>query len=299
MTSNYQLIKYRLLIPLLIKLVKLFRKDKNFAISEQPFFILGSGRNGSTLLASILNSNSNILIPPEQYVLPYSIMSWYLKKYSFENFIDFTLEELQKEHKTSNWIFNKDETKKAILSIDKEKRNLINIFDSLYRSYSKEEVLMWGDKTPLNTHFIKYVYDVFPKANFIVLLRDPRDVVLSYSKMPTHPASNPNYALWKWNDSIRTYDFLKKMNANVLLVKYEDLVSFTNEELSRISDFLNIKLNNQKNPDTLGVENQLHHQNLKKPISTASIGKWKNELSDETLKLIIKESAENLKRFNY
>ena len=66
--------------------------------------------------------------------------------------------------------------------------------------------------------------------------------------------------------------------------------------MSRISDFLNIKLNNQKNPDTLGVENQLHHQNLKKPYSsTASIGKWKNELSDETLKLIIKESAENLK----
>ena len=75
MTSNYQLIKYRLLIPSLIKLVKLFRKNKNYhSISEQPFFILGSGRNGSTLLASILNSNPNILIPPEQYVLPYSIM---------------------------------------------------------------------------------------------------------------------------------------------------------------------------------------------------------------------------------
>ena len=82
--------------------------------------------------------------------------------------------------------------------------------------------------------------------------------------MPTHPASNPNYALWKWNDSIRTYDYLKKMNANVLLVKYEDLVSFTNKELSRISDFLNIKLNNQKNPDTLGVENTTSPSKSKK-----------------------------------
>ena len=37
------------------------------------------------------------------------------------------------------------------------------------------QVLMWGDKTPLNTHFIKYVYDVFPKANLhMLLLRDPR-----------------------------------------------------------------------------------------------------------------------------
>ena len=45
------------------------------------FFIIGSGRNGSTLLGGMLNTNNNVFIPPEQYVLGYSLLKWNLKRY--------------------------------------------------------------------------------------------------------------------------------------------------------------------------------------------------------------------------
>ena len=41
------------------------------------FFIFGSGRNGSTLLARLLNTHSQIFLPPEQFALPYTIIDWH------------------------------------------------------------------------------------------------------------------------------------------------------------------------------------------------------------------------------
>ena len=50
----------------------------------QPFFILGSGRNGSTLLSSMLNNHSKLIVPLENYILPYAII-----KYRLYNFLEW------------------------------------------------------------------------------------------------------------------------------------------------------------------------------------------------------------------
>ena len=47
----------------------------------------------------------------------------------------------------------------------------------------------------------------------------------------------------------------------------------------------------------MGVQNMSHHQNLSKPITTSSIGKWKKELSQEQISLIQSLIEENLNRF--
>lgn len=44
--------------------------------SPRPFFIIGSGRSGSTLLRRILCANPELHIPPETYVLGPAISLW-------------------------------------------------------------------------------------------------------------------------------------------------------------------------------------------------------------------------------
>ena len=72
--NKYEKIKY----SIILFFVNLFRNKKKDYSSENSFFILGSGRNGSTLLSSILNAHKSLFIPPEQFVLPYAIMKRYL-----------------------------------------------------------------------------------------------------------------------------------------------------------------------------------------------------------------------------
>ena len=73
---RFPFIKYRLIL-VFVNLFRFFSFRSNSRLKNN-FFILGSGRNGSTLLASILNAHHNLFIPPEQFVLPYVIMKRYL-----------------------------------------------------------------------------------------------------------------------------------------------------------------------------------------------------------------------------
>ena len=52
-------------------------------ISPPPFFIVGSGRSGNTLLRAVLTGHSKVAIPPESYVLAKTIRRF--RSYSFLN----------------------------------------------------------------------------------------------------------------------------------------------------------------------------------------------------------------------
>jgi hypothetical protein len=82
--------------------------------------------------------------------------------------------------------------------------------------------------------------------------------------------------------------------ANLIEVKYEDLVWQTEKEVRRICEFIGIEFSNKmidyykdvdKNidGDTLALE---HLQNIRKPVSTDSIGKWKKEFTSEEKMLV-------------
>ena len=81
MRSIKEKIKYGLLYELAKVITSLyFFKPYNYSrenLSCEPFFILGSGRNGSTFYIYI-NSISKYPYSPEQFVLPYAIMKFRL-----------------------------------------------------------------------------------------------------------------------------------------------------------------------------------------------------------------------------
>ena len=83
-------------------------------LSCEPFFILGSGRNGSTLLASTLSQYQNIYIPPEQFVLPYAIMKFRLFNFfSWKRLTKIIWNDYKKEENTTNWKFYQENLKES------------------------------------------------------------------------------------------------------------------------------------------------------------------------------------------
>jgi len=272
-------------------------------LSCEPFFILGSGRNGSTLLASTLSQYQNIHIPPEQFVLPYAIMKFRLFNFfSWKRLMKIIWNDYNKEENTINWKFYQGDLK--------ESKSLRGILDKIYSSSTNKKFKIWGDKTPQNTYFIKHIFPVYPHAKYIFIVRDGRDVVNSLVKMMRTNNKYQTYtehqlllqATELWNKSINIYDWLQDKGAHLLLVKYEDFVSNPAEKIKELASFLNVELGNLQEADkskSMGVQNMLHHQNLSKPISTNSIGKWKKELPQEHFSLIQPLIKENLKKFNY
>ena len=115
MNTIIKKIKYLILAPLLIKLRNSLLGERNTGVDDFPsksplFFIMGSGRNGSTLLALLLGRHNKIFLPPEQYVLPYSIMSWNLL--FFKKWKEFCKETINDyANKNQDWSLNTEDFK--------------------------------------------------------------------------------------------------------------------------------------------------------------------------------------------
>lgn len=260
---------------------------------EEPFFIIGSGRSGNTLLRSILVSSNEISIPPESYVWPRII-----RKFSTYSFLPWdvlssiVISEFESFKEFYTWEINIHSAYLKAKNLPKTQRTLSNVLNIVYSTYNDEKnikVNRWGDKTPINTIYINKILKIFPKAQYIHILRDPRDVVCSYVKAGLY--DNYEDAASFWKEATKKAEWLKrKLPKNQFYeIKYENLVQNPEHEIKEICKFLNITysdklLNFWKNTESLGdVKYGNHHKNVGNPISASSIGKWKEVLSNEDL----------------
>lgn len=110
-------------------------------------FIVGSGRSGTTLLGDILDLHPLICCWYE----PYFIIDRYFRN-------------------TPN------DCRAAKEANDKVKRYIISAFDH-YRDRRKCQTVI--DKSPRNSLKLPFLLEIFPKARFVHIVRDGRDVTLS------------------------------------------------------------------------------------------------------------------------
>ncbi|WP_417237348.1 MULTISPECIES: sulfotransferase family protein [Flavobacteriaceae] len=294
-----------LIIKLLSKRHKL-TKEYDF---NHPFFIIGSGRSGNTLLRSLLVAGEQVSIPPESYVLPRIYRRY--KMLSFLNWdilSSIIISEFEAYKEFYTWEVNLYKAHQKSRNFRKEEKSLAHILNAVYLTYIEAEGLntkRWGDKTPINTIFIDKIAKIFPKAQYIHIVRDPRDVVCSYVKANLY--DNYLEALRFWELANLKAEALKKMipASNFLQLKYEDLVTNPEQELKRVCFFLNLEYTPKmllfwQNKDSLGdVKYNEHHNNIGNPINSTSIGKWKGKLTKDEVTLIESKAYSLMKKYNY
>lgn len=258
-------------------------------LDPQPFFVLGSGRNGSTLLNRMLNQHSALFLPSEQYFLGNSIFKFRLYHFLiWRDLMKVIAGELLPATETTTWNMDVNELIMPLMTL--QDQSLQRVIDGIFREYGHQlgsEFLRWGDTTPLNTQYLPEIFSLFPKAKYLFLIRDGRDVVTSYHAAGAEylgKYADPEEAARLWQRAVRRYEWLlKKVKATtggeVLLVRYEDLVTFPEAALSRVCDFLELSFEPQmlhfyeKDPGS-SMYQEPQHQNIRNPVSSDSIGKW-------------------------
>ena len=272
-----------------------------------PFFIIGSGRSGNTLLRSILSGNSDISIPPESYRIPFAIKKFHIfNNRDWEDIVSQVLKEFEDCKEFYTWEIDITDAQKRLENIADSKRTLSNIFDELFCTYTEKHSpgsKIWGDKTPMNTLYLDWIGTVFPRSKFIHIIRDGRDVASSYLKMERYDTILE--AANRWINSIESaQSFGSKIKENYMEIRYEELVTKPEEIIKDTCDFLDIDydskmLDHTKQVKKLGDTDKEHHSNLSKPISSDSVGKWRNNLSESDQESITKLLHKHLQRLGY
>lgn len=312
---KYNARKYPLFLYKIYDNLKLIRnlffnqkKIKNENDNNSPFFIIGSGRSGNTLLRAVLCNHSKISIPPESYVLPNMVRKF--KSYNYlpwRELIKIIVGELESHNQFFTWEIDISPVYQKLLKVDKQNQTLQTIVNEIYTYYSEEKFPnfeIWGDKTPLNTLNLDWLNKLYPNAKYIHIIRDGRDVVSSYLKMGRY--NNTEDACRRWNKSIELgRKFGVDKGNNYYEIRYEEFVTSPKEEIKKVCNFLNIKhengiTNHKENNDILGDVNKLeHHNNLSRPINNDSIGKYERNLDKNEIKKIVSLIKDNLVELNY
>jgi hypothetical protein len=194
-----------------------------------------------------------------------------------------------------------------LVNLPKNKRSLAYMINSFFNYYAEEKKISgkkWGDKTPINTLHLERIHAVFPKAQFIHMIRDGCDVVWSYVESGIFPSIE--LAAKRWRISVRLgKKFGTKHPNNYLEVRYENLVQNPTKSISGICDFLDIDfsremIDSEHIADELGdVVEREHHANVLKPISTLSIGRGRKKLSVEEKEVLQKIIGKELLSLGY
>ncbi len=216
----------------------------------------------------------------------------------------------------SGWGFNKAQ----ILDIcNKHKPNTITLFFTLMLNSSAHascpHKTVYGVKTPNLIFDLKTIYKLYPTSKIIHVVRDGRDVYASYNELYTSLARpfGPNTivsASMYWTVGLLHVAFFKKRNPEAILeIRYEDLADNPNHTLSRVLSFIGVgddrllfkRFANIKNANSMVPEIHLHtiHKNVCQPISTKSIGRYKNTFTALDKALFEMLSYQYLKYYQY
>ncbi len=155
-------------------------KDIKYQGFTPPGFIVGVGRSGTTLLASILNRHPEICVTPEThffrlvYNYPGGIKN-------FERRWPYSLKEImQKMHPTKGWQPNSN----IIIERFNSYPGIAAIFKAIGEDIAaKNNKKLWLEKTPNHIIYLSFIRKLFPNAPIIHIVRDARDVGLSLLRM--------------------------------------------------------------------------------------------------------------------
>ena len=265
--------------------VRAVRVCTDEAPTPAPFFIVGSGRSGTTLLRMMLCSHPRISIPPETwYMIPL------LERFSMDSPLTAAEIESAASIITSHyrWPDLKIDAQEFRRELSQLKEpDLRAVAEIVHRWHMRAEgKARWGDKTPVYIQILPELARMFPGSRFIFLLRDGRDVAKSFQAAGwVSRWLHENTREWinaleherRWKGS--------ELGQRILQVRYEDLVLETEATLRQVCQFIGEEFEQQMLAWQGHVDERIParesgiHRKLKLRIDPQGVSRWKREMS--------------------
>ncbi len=199
------------------------------------------------------------------------------------------------------------------------------VYTGLMRLYLDGD-LCFCEKTPRNSFILPFLYQTFPDARFVHIIRDGRDVALSLSQQPWYRNDRqgssekepggypfgPSARFWVEPNRTREFETTNDLHRCIWLwrcyvesarsgsgaippsqyyeLRYEDLVQEPGREATRLLDFLNITVESSQIAFKQAVVTKARQN---------SIGQWRQNISSRTLNQMYAESGQLLECLGY
>lgn len=273
------------------------------ADNDRPIIVLGCPRSGTTLLQAMLHGHPRIAIAPEtRFLLPA-----YRRRRRFGDLEDPANRRalarfiVGRGHLFGNLGLDRRETIRQIVEGPPTLGSAIGV---VLRAYAERfDRPRWGEKRPGYHRHIDVVMRLFPDAQIVHVVRDPRDCVASLKRMPwwNRPI---HHSVSAWAQSVDyTDEAMRRWPGVVARVRYERLVADPEAELQALCAALgedyDPAMAEPERVAPLVVPGRDWHRTTGLSPTTARVGRWRKELEPWEAALCETALAERMRRFGY
>lgn len=258
-------------------------------------FIVGTGRCGTTLLRLMLDAHTELAVPPETHFIPAAIRARRRSLRPRRAFLKAVTE-------SPFWRDNRMDGRELRRRVEALRPftlgGALRAFYGLYAEARGKS--RWGDKTPFYVLHMRAIHEVLPEARFVHVIRDGRDVALSFKDLWFGP-DTAEEAAERWVSWIEAARAQSAALPAYLEIRYEDLVLRTEATLRKVCDFAGLRwepgmldyhlaagerLGEMAHPLRLSggrvveaAERKAIHKLAAQPPRPDRIGVWKTEMS--------------------
>ena len=267
-----------------------------------PLLVLGVSRSGTTMLRVILDRSPSLAIPDESFFVPLLARRHGGRRLDRRRF----LEDVGRIPTIAAWGLSVDDVAFRVAAGARVGEAIAAIFEAYAAKDGKPR---WGDKTPMYMRHLPLLERLFPRAQYVHLIRDGRDAALSFLQMPegtftrtwAHPRNVRQFAcLWRTEVSSACALGERVGPSRYLEVRYDDLVADPQGVVGGICDFAGLAFEAAmtRYAGSVDVSAKPHQQRLLEP-PTVGVRDWRWELRAEDVSAFEGVAGELLARLGY
>jgi hypothetical protein len=274
-----------------------------------PVFVVGMPRSGTTLLRLILNAHPTLAVAGESHAFRRTRHYGSLEDPAqLQRFVDdlTPLFALQSPHPDLL-------EEPVLLAALARTGSYAEALDLVMSAYAEREgKARWGEKTPGHLRQIGLMYEAFPDAQVVHIVRDPRAVIVSIQQTfgRGHFTEAGVYRLARaWRRNITLLDRYDDGSRRYTTVRYEDLVDRPEPALRALCDLLgagyspamldfHTEAPRYTRRDDDGSVNHAHTMTLR-ALQADRAERWRAVLAPRHAALVEDAAGEVLGRFGY
>lgn len=267
-----------------------------------PILVTGPDRSGTTLLYTLLASHPRVMM-----VRRTNLWRWFDDKFG-------DLRQAANLERCLDTMMRYERL--SVLSIDPNQvraefetgqRSYGRLFEILFRQQADRLGRpRWGDKSLHTELYADRVFEEWPNARIIYLMRDPRDRYVSVMGRQERGTDRHASVIARWVRSVRAAEAQERRRPESFrILRYEDLVADPEQVLGEVCDFADLEFD----PSMLRMEggddrtaqggNSSFEPIEPGVISTRSVGRYKSLLDGRTLAFIQAVCGPWMRRHRY
>ena len=254
--------------------------------SREPILVTASGRSGTTILMKHLLDSPSILVA-DKYPYEMKILTYYATAFDILT-------------KSGNHIGSPDlgEMFSKVAPLGPNPFNHYEyerVTPNNKEQTGQQSCVYFAEKADILHSTRAFTRMAFGGTKEIVLLRDPRDLFCSYRSFWQTPMDVAISALKAVTNSLLALVNDSEKN-NMIFIKYEDLVLQKEAVLQRLSEFLNLDTVMRTDPEE---ERKLFQKHGSSEDASASVGRWRRDMSSEQLSMFATPFDSFFRAFDY